>query len=53
MVNCEESVSPSLNCWLLSGSGAYDETGTAGVETHTHQIETDYWRGPGTHSEVH
>lgn len=39
-VDCEESVSPSLNR-LLSGSGAYDGTGTAGVEPHTHQIEID------------
>lgn len=55
MVNCEESVSPSLN--RLLSSQAYEWTGTADVETHTHtqthQIETDYGRGSGTHSEVH
>lgn len=51
MVNCEESVSPSLN--RLLSSQAYEWTGTADVETHTHQIETDYGRGSGTQSEVH
>lgn len=30
---------------LLSGSGAYDGSGTAGVERRAHEIETDYWRG--------
>lgn len=34
MVNCEESVSPSLN--RLLSSQAYEWTGTADVETHTH-----------------
>lgn len=45
-------MSEAFSKQLLSGSGAYDGTGTAGVERGTHEIETDYWRGPGTRSKV-
>lgn len=50
-VDCEESLSLFANR-LLSGSEAYDGTGTAGVDAHANQIEIDDWRGPGTCSEV-
>lgn len=30
----------------------HDRTGTAGVERHTHQTQSYYWRGPETHTQV-